>query len=610
MKIIQKLLLSILMILTLGGNASFVFADGTVAKIGENEYVTLEEAFTTAKDGETITLVSDMTLTKAISDISGLTLTLDMNGHTIDYTNPDYPANAMWELFYVCDGANFTITGNGTINGPTGETGAKYDSLALMTVKDDSSTLTILDGTYNVGGVGDAGLHGIYIMNGGNLVLGDSNNTGPSITAHFNAIGENNTTSPANVTIYGGTYKSTATPSDSNWWKKFCSAIYVSSDGTLKISGGDFSGYYAIAYPYTNVEQETNITGGTYSGSSSALFIGTDKGSGDTTDLKVDISEGSFSDNSANAYVSGSSAVATVTSEEKTSYAVGTTTINNAVKNATSDTTITVLSGSVTVTETNEKVNVANSKENTSGNVVVDGKTVDAGKETIALPEYTYVLQYDANGGEGAPKEESFTTTDTTHSFAVSSEKPTRNGYNFVGWATTADATTANVGSTVEVTNAKTSVTLYAVWEAIPKYSYTISYDANGGNGAPGSETVNTTTKSNSFTVSTTKPTREGYTFKGWSKTKDDASSIVTGTIELESTEPSLTLYAIWEKEEVEPSATPEATSTPTPSSKADGKNSPNTMDSSDASLYTYFFIGSCVGLIALLTLKSRYVKD
>ena len=71
---------------------------------------------------------------------------------------------------------------------------------------------------------------------------------------------------------------------------------------------------------------------------------------------------------------------------------------------------------------------------------------------------------------------------------------------------------------------------------------YTVSYNANGGSGAPSAQTkwYGTTLK-----LSTTKPTRSGYTFRGWGTSTSDTSvdyapgANYTGNA-------NLTLYAIW----------------------------------------------------------------
>ena len=81
---------------------------------------------------------------------------------------------------------------------------------------------------------------------------------------------------------------------------------------------------------------------------------------------------------------------------------------------------------------------------------------------------YTYALYFDANGGTliGASPV-STTTTSTTYSFPVSATA-TRDGYNFLGWATekTATAATYPANSTITLTADYPIITLYAVWEA------------------------------------------------------------------------------------------------------------------------------------------------
>jgi len=70
--------------------------------------------------------------------------------------------------------------------------------------------------------------------------------------------------------------------------------------------------------------------------------------------------------------------------------------------------------------------------------------------------------------------------------------------------------------------------------------SYTLSYNANGGNGAPPS-----VSDSKSYIISSVVPTRVGYTFLGWSrKSTATAASYVAGdSISLKE---DTTLYAVW----------------------------------------------------------------
>lgn len=116
-----------------------------------------------------------------------------------------------------------------------------------------------------------------------------------------------------------------------------------------------------------------------------------------------------------------------------------------------------------------------------------------------------FTLAYNANGGSGAPSSTSAGNIQVNPSctFTVSSTIPTRTGYTFLGWSTSSTATTASYagGSSITVTSAGTT-TLYAVWKI---NTYTISYNANGGTGAPASQTK---TYGVTLTLSSTKPTR------------------------------------------------------------------------------------------------------
>ena len=79
---------------------------------------------------------------------------------------------------------------------------------------------------------------------------------------------------------------------------------------------------------------------------------------------------------------------------------------------------------------------------------------------------YTYVLNYDANGGYNAPSPMMEASDESgTYDFRIKDYNVKKAGQYFIGWATTDDATEAEYesGDTVTV-QADTPVTLYAVW--------------------------------------------------------------------------------------------------------------------------------------------------
>ena len=258
----------------------------TVAKIGAKNYATLADAMTYAVAGDTIVLKTDIPEAEQVT--VGKKVTLDMDSHTI--------TSAVKQVFTVLDSGDLTITGNGTITGPTGDAAKNFDSYSMIYVTGTNAKLTVLNGTITAGGVGSDGMYGIYVADGGNVILGDADTkAGPTITTWFAAVGENNTTSPANITIYGGEYTAQAAPADSDWWAYFCAPVYASASGDINISGGTFNGYYGISSRYVNVGQNLNISGGTFNGSKSALFADTQTGTACDETRTIAITGGTFS---------------------------------------------------------------------------------------------------------------------------------------------------------------------------------------------------------------------------------------------------------------------------------------------------------------------------
>ena len=118
-----------------------------------------------------------------------------------------------------------------------------------------------------------------------------------------------------------------------------------------------------------------------------------------------------------------------------------------------------------------------------------------------------YKVSFNANGGTNAPGQQN----KNYGSYVVlSSSRPSRSGFSFTGWNTKANGT----GTTYQpgtVYRDNTDVTLYAQWKQI---TYKVSYNANGGSGAPGAQTK---IHGTNLKLSSVKPTRANYTFTGWS---------------------------------------------------------------------------------------------
>ena len=171
------------------------------------------------------------------------------------------------------------------------------------------------------------------------------------------------------------------------------------------------------------------------------------------------------------------------------------------------------------------------------------------------IPQDTFSVTYNANGGSGAPAAQ---TKVYRVDLTLSSTVPTRSGYTFSGWATNSSATTAQYGVGAKYTE-DADLSLYAVWT--PE-KYTIKYNVNGGTG---SITDQTKTYGVDLTLSLEVPAKY-YTislntgvsgldyspqivpcsFKGWSKNASatTATYLPGGTF---TENANTTLYAVWE---------------------------------------------------------------
>ena len=123
-------------------------ATNAVAKIGMEGFLTLQDAFAAAGDNDTITLLSDITLdTKSYTIPDGVSVTLDMNGKTIDVVDNRTAGN--YELFYIY--GELTVTGNGTIN-LSSTTNREWNAMSTI-FHNRGGVLTIENGTYTNNGI-------------------------------------------------------------------------------------------------------------------------------------------------------------------------------------------------------------------------------------------------------------------------------------------------------------------------------------------------------------------------------------------------------------------------------------------------------------------------
>ena len=176
----------------------------------------------------------------------------------------------------------------------------------------------------------------------------------------------------------------------------------------------------------------------------------------------------------------------------------------------------------------------------------VDAHYVNSGECSIhvhvqLIKENQYIVQYNPNGGSGAMVDENlyFPGDQAT----VKANEFTRTGYTFADWNTDENGNGTSYDFTDTITIEKANVTLYAQWTAnTHKVTYT-----DGANGTVFSNVEKTGTYGEAipkYNNDNTSPTRDGYTFKGWTSSVSDItpSSVMP--------DQEVTFTATWEKEQ------------------------------------------------------------
>ena len=157
----------------------------------------------------------------------------------------------------------------------------------------------------------------------------------------------------------------------------------------------------------------------------------------------------------------------------------------------------------------------------------------------ITVPAKTsYTVAYNKNTTDSVSNMPSNQTKWYGTTLTLASNKPTRTGYTFKGWATSASGAVAYQPSGSYTTNA--AITLYAVWQI---NTWTISYNANGGIGSISNQTK---TYGQNLTLSNGAGfTKSLYNLDGWNTASDGSGTayVLGGTYPANE---GATLYAQW----------------------------------------------------------------
>ena len=126
--------------------------EGTVAMIGATEYPTLPDAITAAKDGDTIKLLKDVTVTNPIEVTKSMTL--DLNGHVLTAATASTATVKNSAIWVTAEKVNLTIdgttAGSGMTMGDTHDTNWEAKVWGFVDLREGSagSTVTVNGGSY------------------------------------------------------------------------------------------------------------------------------------------------------------------------------------------------------------------------------------------------------------------------------------------------------------------------------------------------------------------------------------------------------------------------------------------------------------------------------
>ena len=262
-----------------------------VAKIGNNEYATLEEAVVAAKDGDTVTLLTATSINANLAITKNITLNLA--GQTLT-ANANIQAKGQ---------LNITDTNGGNIvlkKDTTDTTQPSRNDGASIISQGTSAKVTLDKGTITVDKSLDSG-YAFYALEGGTVVV-----NGGTVDSLDAALSGNNTTGDMNFEVNGGVLTAQRGP-----------AIYMPGQNNLTITGGTLNGGISLRMGHVKISGGTiNATTGSidspseyysYSGNAwfpDALYVfgGTYK-SAAGNDLVLNITGGTF--NCANGQGSG-----------------------------------------------------------------------------------------------------------------------------------------------------------------------------------------------------------------------------------------------------------------------------------------------------------------
>lgn len=165
------------------------------------------------------------------------------------------------------------------------------------------------------------------------------------------------------------------------------------------------------------------------------------------------------------------------------------------------------------------------------------GEWLDDDITVYAIWKEGIKVKFDPNGGQGEIQTTIWPKGESNEKFMINLEDPTRDGYEFVGWARSKTADEADFESDEALSE---PTTLYAVWRGIA----TVQFVANNGTSKTVTEEIyKDWPMSQQIYFNEFGFKKDGFEFYGWST---DASATVPNIDDEYKVTGPITLYAVW----------------------------------------------------------------
>ena len=474
------------------------------------DYPTLTAALAAAVNGDTITLLKDITESVSYTVSSDKTITIDGQNHKIigvDTTDKDSIA--------------LTIDGIGNINlkNITLQAGVATNNHASCGLYVTGDANVNAYGTVNA--FGNTAINSWGVANNGSGTVNVTTATGNDYGITNSSTGTVNVTTATSPSI--GVYNRSGTVNVGTATGHM-RGVENTGSGTVNVTTASANGTYGATFQACGVYNvgSGTVNAGTATGNVSGII---NKSTG-TVNVTTDISPSISDYNSDLGTINVGIATATIVLNKGTD---GNCVLDSITVAETGDTNVGILPN---VT----KNGVAGVWYTDSAKTIAfSGTTVTSA--TTLYSNFSNTVTFDANGGE-TPSSPTTKTALSAGTIGSLPTAPTKADYTFNGWNTLADGSgSAFTGATAVSSN----ITVYAQWILTP-IVYTVTFDNNGGD-TQASPIAKTGLSDGTLGSLPTAPTKAGNTFNGWNTLANGSGSAFTGATAVSS---NITVYAQW----------------------------------------------------------------